>query len=196
MDKISISAIEKVMKEEFSNVATVDWHGNQLIVQRTLPLQDMLMFVSTVVDSCFNKTTSEFIPEAKDFALMNCIVEFYANVRLPESMERRYDLLYRTDLIRAILDNVNDHQFNEMVVAINAKVRNRADSNAEKILRQFASTQERFEELAEQVSELFSGVTNEDLTKLAGAVADGSIDEEKIVRIVMEQQEEKAKEET
>lgn len=188
MDRISISALEKIMKETYEPVATIDFHGQPLTVRRTLPFQEMLVFVDGVVKSCFQQGSSEFIPEVKDFALLNNIVEYYSNVRLPESLDRKYELLYQTDLIPVILDAVNPKQFNEMVMAINTKIKYLADSNAEKIAREFKALGDRFSELADKVSDIYSGVSKEDLQNIASAVANGTVDEEKIVHLVMEQQ--------
>ena len=188
MDKISISALEKIMKETYEPVATIDFHGQPLTVRRTLPFQEMLVFVDGVVKSCFQQGSSEFIPEVKDFALLNNIVEYYSNVRLPDSLDRKYELLYQTDLIPVILDAVNPKQFNEMVMAINTKIKYLADSNAEKIAREFKALGDRFSELADKVSDIYSGVSKEDLQNIASAVANGRVDEEKIVHLVMEQQ--------
>ena len=187
MDKISISALEKIMKGNYEAVATIDFHGQELVVRRTLPFQEMLKFVDEVVRSCFQRDTSEYIPEVKDFALLNNIVEYYSNVRLPENLDRKYELLYQTDLIPVILKAVNDRQFNEMVMAINTKIKYLADSNAEKLVREFEHVSQRFAELADKVSDLYSGVSKEDLQNIAGAIAGGSLDEEKIVQLVLDQ---------
>lgn len=48
MDKISISALDDIMKETYEASVTLDWHGHKLVVLRTLSLNSMLRFVDSV----------------------------------------------------------------------------------------------------------------------------------------------------
>lgn len=187
MDNISISALENIMKENYEAVTTIDFHGQELIVRRTLPFQEMLKFVGEVVNSCFQGETHGYTPEVKDFALLNNIVEYYSNVRLPENIEKKYELLYQTDLIPVILGAINDRQFNEMLMAISTKIKYLADSNTERIVRKFESLGDLLTEITEKFSDVCSGVTKEDMQNIASAVSNGTVDEEKIVQLVMAQ---------
>lgn len=187
MDKISISALDKIVKETYPPVAELDWHGEKLVILRTLPLQSMLRFVDSVVKSCFNSETRDYMPEAKDFAILNKIVESYTNVNTPSNYEHLYKLLYQTDLIPTVMKEVNTRQFNEMMQAIDEKIRYRAESNSERIVSKMNTIAARVNELVEQAEMLFDGISKDDIAKLASALANANIDEEKIVHLLMEQ---------
>lgn len=183
-DKISVSALDKVVKETYTPFVEIDWNGNRLIVKRTLSLRDMVLFVDSVVKSCFSADTHDFIPEAKDFAVRSNIVDHYTNVTMPKNLDHMYNLLYQTDLARVVLDNIDEWQFREMISAINNKIRHISSSDTARIVEQMNQAVAVVNDIAENIGELFSGVSRDDLTTLTDAVANGSIDEGKIVRLI------------
>lgn len=187
MAKISVSSTEKVMKENYTPVVTEDWYGNELTIKTMLSLREMFEFVKVVVDGCFNQDTHEYLPEAKEFVLRASIVEYYTNVRMPDNLERRYAILYGTDLVDFIISRVNKRQFEDMNVAIEKKIKNRVRSNEEMVSRQFITLGVRIDEIMSRFEEVFSGVTKEEITGFLSAVSNGQIDEEKIVKLSLEQ---------
>lgn len=187
MAKISVSSTEKVMKENYTPVVTEDWYGNELTIKTMLSLREMFEFVKVVVDGCFNQDTHEYLPEVKEFVLRASIVEYYTNVRMPDNLERRYAILYGTDLVDFIIARINKCQFDDMTVAIEKKIRNRVRSNEEMVSRQFITLGGRIDEIMSRFEEIFSGVTKEEITGFLSAVSNGQIDEEKIVKLSLEQ---------
>ena len=185
--KVSVNMFEKIMKEHFTPVVTVRWHEAELTVKRSLSLVEMLKFAQSVAESCFDETRG-FVPELADFVVRSNILEMYGNFRLPEELEKRYELLYNTDAVETVTANVNRQQLQELVDAIDRKIRYLCDTRVNELSARFREIAQAMEAMSKSAGEVFEGVTADDLKKLIGAVGEnGKIDEERIVKAVLEQ---------
>ncbi len=183
--KISVNTFEKIMKEHFTPVVTVRWHEADITVKRSLSLMEMLKFAQSVAESCFDETRG-FVPELADFVIRSNIMEMYGNFRLPEELEKRYELLYNTDAVETVTENVNRQQLQELVDAIDRKIRYMCDTRVNDLSIRFRQVAEALEAMSKSAGEIFEGVTADDLRKLIGAVGEhGKTDEEKIVEAVL-----------
>jgi hypothetical protein len=179
--KISITTLEKTMAD-YVPTTTFEWRGIEITVNKTLSLEDMMLFVNNVTSLCFRESDGEYLPEIKDCVIKSCIVELYTNLTLPSNISRKYDLLYRTDVINAIVEHINQVQFREIIDAIDCKIDNVAQANIEVTNRQITELYTTFNSLQERIEGIFSGVTQEDLVNLVSAMGNGAIDEEKLVQ--------------
>lgn len=179
--KISINALDKIMKEEYSPVDTFEWKGQEVVVKKTLSFKEMLEFVDSVVKSCFNIEDGTYIPEAKDFALRACILEKYANFTLPNNLEHKYELIYCTTTVDNVIRRINHKQFEEIMAAINSKIAYLVDTNTKAINKQLSELYFVFNNIQKRFEEMFSGISSDDYTKLISALGEMNIDEEKLV---------------
>jgi cobalamin biosynthesis protein CbiD len=180
-EKISIEALEEAAKKTYTTVETVAWNGVEVAVKKALSLEEMMGFVDGVTKSCFALDGGAYLPEVKDFAIKSGLIEAYTNIGLPEDAGRQYNLIYSSDIIQAILEHINRWQFDEMIQAINDKVENLAQANIEMVNRQVNELYAAFDNLQTRLSDVFSGIGAGDIAKLVGAVANGGLDEEKLV---------------
>lgn len=181
--RISINALEKVMKETYDNTHMLDWHGLEVTIKKTLSLKEMLEFVNSVVNSCFsNDEISVYNPEVKDFAIKISILQKYTNFTLPKNSETKYELLYKTDVIPCVLKCINAEQFFEICTSIDKKIENVAQANIEAVNKQMVELMSAFENLQTQMGELFDGVENSDMPALLKALSGGTLDEDKFVQ--------------
>lgn len=180
--KITVNAFERVMKENYTPTETFDWNGVEVTVKKTLSLKEVLEFVDSVVKSCFTRDTNTYMPEIKDFATKVCILEKYANFTMPSNVETQYTLIYCTDAVERVLGYVNPQQFNEICAAIAKKVDNLAQANIEAVNKQMNELYNAFDNLQSRLAGLFEGVNNDDIRAVAGALANGTLDEEKLVK--------------
>lgn len=190
--KISVNAFEKAMKDTYTPTETFDWNGIEVAVKKNLSLKEMLEFVDSVVKSCFTKDTNTYMPEIKDFATKVCILEKYANFTMPKNIETQYSLVYQTDAVERVIGYVNPQQFNEICVAIAKKVENLAQANIEAVNKQMNELYGAFDNLQSQFSGLFDGINNDDIRAITGALVNGALDEEKLVKAYTRQAEVKA----
>lgn len=189
--KISITAFDRIMRETSTPIETVEWNGVEITIRKTLSFRDVLGFVDSVTKSCFTSDTGTYLPEVKVFAIKCCVLEMYANFALPSNVEHKYDLVYNTDAFDVVIQHINMKQFNEIVDAISEKVENIAQANIEAINSQMNEIYSAFDTLQKQVSDMFSGVNSEDMSKFIGAVSGEQFDEAKIVEAYMKQRKEK-----
>jgi hypothetical protein len=185
--KISISAFENIMKDTYTSTKTIAWNGVEITIQPTLSFKDFLTFVDTVVKNCFSIDNNAYMPEIKDFAVRCCVLEMYANFALPVNVERKYDLVYCTDAVQTVLSEINPEQYHVLMSAIDAKIENMAQANIEAINKQMSEIYSAFENMQNQMSGVFAGVGAEEMSKLVGALSEGSIDENKLVQAYIDQ---------
>lgn len=185
-NKISIEEFKKVVAEDFEPVVDVDWRGLTLHIKKCLSLEEMMTFVSDVVSSCFAENTNEYLPEIKDFSTRCCILENYAGFILPKSLGEKYEMVYNSDIVSFVVQYVEHMQFNAMLAAIDHKIEHQAQSNIEALNKQMNEVVAGLSALEKNLSSIFGGVDNETITKIAGAIADGSFDESKLVKAFTE----------
>ncbi len=178
--RVSISAIEKVIKENYTPTETIDWHGVEITIKHSLSLEEMMKFVSLVINSCFSES-GEYIPESKAFVIKNCVIESYTNIALPSNTSSRYDLIYKSDIVSIILPHIDMEQFNAISEAIDKKIENIARANVGLVNKKAVELFSSIENIQEQFSNLMSGVTAEDIARLARAISNSTLDEKKLV---------------
>lgn len=178
--KISVNALEKVAKEQFTNQKKVEWNGLEITVTPSLSLTQMMGFVSNVVDACFS-SDGEYLPEILDFAIQREVLTEYANFRLPEDLQKQYELICVTGVADVILEYVNQIQFREITRAIDRKLRYLSDGNVNKIRNDMTKLMSSFEEMQASATAMFEKLSSDDVQKFVGAVNNGGFSEKKIV---------------
>lgn len=184
--RISIEDFKEVVVKDFKPVVDIDWRGFTLHIKKCLSLEEMMTFVSNVVSSCFTAETNEYLPEIKDFTTRCCILENYAGLILPKSLNEKYEMVYSSDIVSFVVQHVEHMQFDAMLEAIDSKIEYQAQSNIEALNRQMNEIAAGFSALEESLSEIFGGVDNETISKIAGAIANGTFDESKLVKAFTE----------
>lgn len=184
--KISIALFDKVAKEHFNNEFTIQWCGVEVKVKNYLPLSEVLAFVDDVVESCFHELYG-FMPEVKDFAIKSNILSRYANFSLPDNLEHRYQMVYGTDAVDVVCEDINTTQLQEIVDAIDDKIEFHCNTRTAEIQKRIDQVVEAIEDMSHQTEALFSGFTQDDMKALMGAIAESGLNEQKIVKAYMEQ---------
>lgn len=183
--KISATQFEKTMNDSYTETETFDWMGNEVVVTKTLSLGDMMQFVSNVVSGCFNSETGEYMPDVREFLVRHNTLEMYANFELPDDANVAYKLVYCTDVAEQVRDRINNAQMSEIRGAIDARIRNILMTNTSVIARKMDDMVTAFTTLQKQTEELFSGITGDDVKNVVGAIGDGTLNPEEIVRAYM-----------
>lgn len=159
----------------------VDWHGVDLEVKPFLSMEEMILFIDGVVSACFLDGDNTYIPEVKDFAINSYLLSIYTNIELPDDISEKYIYVTRCDAFGLILEIVDDIQLKQILTAINEKIKYLADANVQMIQKQVYELYGVIDNMSEQFEKTFSGVNNEDMTKLISAIANGGFDETKLV---------------
>ena len=188
MKMISIEKMDEIMNDYFPAAETVDFHGEELTVQKRIPFATVCELVRKVADACFDDN-GEFSPEVRDFALRLCCVEAYTNVRLPEdNVEHQYEIVGRSDLWYVMMREIDQGQMDEINNAIQDRIDARLDANRAAFEHDVNKMLDAVNEIGKQVSDLFNNVSTEDIQKLVAALGEHGVDEEKIVQAVVAEQ--------
>lgn len=184
--KISIGSLDKVIKENFVNKTTAEWCGLEVTLKHSLSFTEVLEFVNDVVMSCFHEK-SGFMPEVMDFAIKSNILSKYANFSLPDNLEHRYEIIYNSDAVDFVCQNINIQQLREITASIDRKISHLCNTNVMNIQKQMMELVSAFENMQQKTSDMFANFTPDDLAKIVGAIDEGGLNEEKIVRAYLEQ---------
>lgn len=178
--KISINAWED--KIERQEPIVKEWNGLEITIRPLLSFEDMLRFVNRVTRLCFNDDTNEYMPELKEFAVQSNILEMYAGFRLPDGAGKRYEMLYQSrTLVDMIVGSINKAQFDDIMSAINEKLKYMAQSTLSDIKSEATKLIGAIDNLQNSFAEMFDGMDNEKLDSLVKAITGNRLDEGKLV---------------
>lgn len=182
-NKDNVELLEKVMEHtEKENVQMIDWNGVSIKIQKNLSLEEMMSFVKDVVASSFATATNEYLPEIKYFSIDCCILEYYTDLLLPSRIEKKYELIYNTDIIDFVKRYISDRQINLIVEAVNERIEYLLEANISSIENQMNRVAENFNSIGENISKIFDGIDNETISKIASTIANGTFSEEKLLQ--------------
>ena len=186
-EKISFEKIEEIMNERFFVVDTMDWYGVEVEVKSLIPFALASELVRRIADACFSDD-GEYMPEVSDFALRLGVIEAYTNIELPDNVEEQNRLLYGTDLWEDIISLIYDAQFNMIVQSVNQRVSYRLDTNKAAFERGVNEVMDGLMQLGEQFNTVMADVEPGDVKRMIEAIGENGIDEEKIVKAVVSEQ--------
>lgn len=185
---ISIETMDEILSDHFPTAEVTDFYGQEIIVQKRIPFALMSELVQKVADACFSDE-GEYMPEIRDFALRLCCVEAYTNIRLPqENVEHQYEIVGCAELWRIVANCIDQDQLEQICDAIQDRIQARLDSNRAAFEREINKLTQALDEMGKQVTELFGSVSPEDLQALLSAIGENGVDEEKIVKAVVAEQ--------
>lgn len=185
--KVSINTMDKIVKENKVENATFEWNGATVEVKRTLSFTDLLKLVQVICASCFTNDTGEYLPEARELATRAGVMDAYTNVRLPDNIDHKYEILFGTDIYEKVVQYIDRMQFGTLLNCIDEKLDYLAEANIIMVRKQMSDAMQKFEQMIDQTTELFSGVNAEDLKKVSKAIAEHGVpDEKKIMEAYLE----------
>lgn len=183
--RVSINALESTIDKsalEFD----IDFKGVNVHIVRSISLQEMLEFVSSVTESCFAEDGT-YLPEAQELAFYCNVLTRYANFTLPESTEKKYMLIYNTDAVRIVCEHINMDQLDDIRVAIKKKIDYK---RAIELNEQRAKMDELItacSELLAKIGSIFPEMTPEEMMAALQAMSNQQFDEEKLVKAYMKE---------
>lgn len=177
-----------VMKEYFHNFVSVDWYGKKLEIMKVIPYPVMLNSVRHIVAASFDED-GNYDAAAFEIALMGCIVSAYTNVYVPANVDEANWLLYGSDLVDIVYKTADADQLMDIRVAAESEIEHLLNTNAKMVNAAAEKIVTAVNEFSGAFSGLFDGVSQEDITNLMSAFANGSIDEEKIMNAYIKHKE-------
>lgn len=160
------------------------WYGDRSIaVKKVISFRDMMRLVRTVADSCFDDD-GEYMPEVKDFCYQSLMVEYYSNVKLPEDIEERNELIYGTNLSDMIIARVSNVQHWAIEAAIEERINHRKNVNMRKVEQDAEYIVGEMSRLYEGVEKMLDAVDPDELKNLLSNAA--NMDKADIAQAIMD----------
>lgn len=185
MKKISINKMQNIIKENMVHETKIDFYGSELVIKKTISLDDMVGFVNSAVDACFGGENKKYIPEVKDFAIKSNIFEYYTNISLTDNMKERYEMVYDMWMLvgKTIKEFIDIEQFNSICAAIDDKINNIVDCDIDYIYSKINEVSDIATQMSEYFKDIFSDLSKEDIYAMSKAIIKngGEIDEGKVV---------------
>lgn len=183
-NNISVNAFENAVKSFYEPVTEVIWNGLEVEIKKTLSFEEMVTFVNAVVNNC--TADGSYYPEAKDFAIENCIIELYTNITLPSNSAKRYGIIHTSGIVDVILENINKKQFTQIVNSINEKIETILRYNSDVITSRMNEIYSTINDIGDKLGSAMGDISPEEFSKFIKAFDGLSVDEDKIVNAVIE----------
>lgn len=172
----------------------ITWCGYTVAVKRVLPFAEMMHFVDGVVAGCFATSDGSYMPEVRDIYFRCSIVGFYTNIELPDSIEDKNKIVYGTDIIDMILQNVDKGQFRAIMDGIEKKIDYLVNTDVKRIENEVKASTDEIIMQCEELNKVFSGIGTDEMADFIKSVTKMNFDEKAVIGAYAEL-EQKAKKE-
>ena len=185
--KVSINTLEKTLQ---NNTIEVAMNGNEeatITITKTLPLVDMMVFVSEVVDSVIDEDTGAYRPEMLEYMTRYCVMTMYANLTLPKDPEKAYALMYNTHAYDQIEEEINAVQFSDIKDTIARSISHKLAMIRSSVVQQANEYVEMMRKFTESVEPMFNGIDGEEIANFFKRMSEEErLDERKIATVIHE----------
>lgn len=184
--RVSVNKLEKATLEDRESVITVEWNELDIDIFRTLSFTQMLKFVKSIVDLCFDEN-EEYLPEIKDFATKRAVIESYTNIALPQNVEKCYEILFVSDIVQFIVQHIDEEQFYGMMAAVDEKIKYRVRNNIDKTNTMISDAAAKLESMERDIESVLSGVDGDSVGKMINAIANGALDKDALAEAIVKE---------
>ena len=162
--KVPVSKLTGTINKETATIPLDGAEGVDIVVQKTISLQEMMQFVVDVVASCVDEAAGTYRPEVLPFAIKAHVLESYTNLSLPTDAKKQYDLVYNTKVVEQVVEQIDPVQYYEILDAVSSRVayatRKMGNLATEKVNELLV----RMEAFADNAEQMFAGLDGEDLS--------------------------------
>lgn len=190
MHKIKVQDI--IPKKDEDRFVIVDWNGKKLKVKYAITPGDIFDIATRVTDAAFSKD-DVYTPELASLLAKCLIIDKFTNIEIPADMDDGGYLVYETDLFDIVRENASDEQLGDIYDIIEKKINYELHTRIKKVEDEIVLLEQTLDEVQGAFSTMLDGVSKEDFDKLIDVMANGKIDEEKLVDAVIAKEAEEAK---
>lgn len=188
IEKVSVNKFETALPSE--NIISETLSGTEDVifqVRRTIPLSEMIAFVSEVVTACVDAESGEYIPEAYDFAIRVGVLTHYANFAMPANMDKQYTLVYETRAFDQVAALINITQFNDIVRTIDRKIQFMLGVMSSSAVGKINEVFAKFSDIAMTAEKAFAGTDPSDIQKILSGVSKlKDMNDEQLAKIILD----------
>lgn len=178
--KIGYDVIRAAKKDNEKESVVIKWNKIPITIKRTLSLDEAAAFVMSVVNACFDGTDG-YAAENEHPAVRSAVLALYTNIELPTDQFQQYDLIYTEDLYEMVLGKINLQQLNELVDAAERDIDYKINADINELRKKTEEFERNVEELTKEISEVFSGMSSDDVAETIKMLSSTKLDEEKLM---------------
>lgn len=205
MGKISFNQIDKIIEKNVKDSGYVysyeinETESVNIEIKRTLNADEQVSFVESVVSALF--TNGKYMPSLYSLVFGKALFAYYTNIKTDDiKNDRLIGLIYNTDIIKVIKDNINTTQYLDIIEAIDKQVdytinfimytqKTRLDEaidniniEQENITRQMNSITDTFKKFSDGLDEYGKEQLAQDIHKIS------AMDERKVIENIIDVQ--------
>ncbi len=109
---ITAREIQQITSTFEEKTKYIMWHGKRIKITPLISMEEVFKLVSKIMCGCTRRDDNIVIPESVDFVFRVKVIEAYGNIRLPEDVDEQYRIVYGTDIVCLILNEINQNQLN------------------------------------------------------------------------------------
>lgn len=186
--RVSITKFETALdKENIINETLVGTDDVVIEIKKTIPLNEMIVFVQEVVEACIDTETGEYTPEAYDFAFRVAVLTHYANFAMPSNLDKQYMLVYGTRAFDQITGNINVCQLSDITRAIDRKIQFMLDVISSSAVNKINEVINKFNDIATSSEQVFGGINPSELSKVVEGITKlNKMDEADVAKAILD----------
>ena len=177
--------LENILSDnnEQKAVVTCGDKTQEITVKRCISFDEFVEAVERIAGNCVDKESGEAEFSVFDFMRRVVLVEYYTDVKLPDSADVAYRLVYETDICDVIAEHGNMEQINEIELAAKEDIRfrfSKVNSTSVMLSKAMDGASEVFKGFGDKLG----GIDIEDVRSFLDLFKDG-IDQEKIADVIL-----------
>jgi len=114
--KNGYTILQETATDPNSAYTMIRWRDSAITIKTQLSLAEVFGFAVTVESLCFSGDEHVYLPELREFAIRDAIMEYYGCFEMPEDFAERYRIVESNlQLLQKICENVNQEQLDSLV---------------------------------------------------------------------------------
>lgn len=182
--RVSVNELEKAMQVEACELEAA-YHGVTYTIRRRISVGEMLQFTRDVVEPCF-MDDGTYLPEIQGFAFRCALLEYYTNIRLPQDLDKRAEIVYGTDIVGGVMRGASADQIEELRLAVETKIDHMLNTDITYTRNKLNEAIEALTRSQAQMADVVSGLDAETVNGALKALSGGQLDEEKVVQAIVQ----------
>ena len=117
---ITAREIKQIASTFYEKTKYITWHGKRIKINPMISFHEAVSFIQSVLNSSTSSKDNVLVLESVEFIFLSKFLEVYANIKLPDNLEEQYEIIYGSDLVEKISEEVNKSQLLSIADIIHA----------------------------------------------------------------------------
>lgn len=158
----------------------VKFQDADIRVKYALSFDEVLSFVSATADSCFT-TDGDYVPQAKKFAFMANIIDYYTDVQMPDNLNDRYALAVLSGLYDVVVNEIDDRQLDSLYDSVERLVENTLANNVGSVRDEIATAAATLKTISQTFNQMLNEVSSDTMQNVIDALNNNIADRHQLI---------------